>query len=455
MKLSNYMASLTGYRFGVIILLFLFVATFLSIADATIEAAANGTIEGKIANMTQGGDSVAGLPVSLHLQKDNSTASNLTSISDIQNILLKEARADDGGKFQFSDVDANSSNRYLVIAQYKGVEYSQPLSFQGGQPSVSVNVSVYETTNSDVGLRMSSGSLIIAGVDEAAQTVIAMEVATLVNPSDKTYLPDPRGPQGPMGLPRFSLPPGATDLTMHQGIDDLNQVMQVDKGFAVMAPLRPGSKEFIFAYRLPYQGSSVSLSKSLSMGAEQFLVLAQKGKWSVSSAQLTSQGIASIGGKDYFQLTGAGLAGGSTVVIEINGLPGNNPFMRSVSSVPTVAWGGIGTMMAVGVALYFMSARGLIPIRASVPIDRASSIAWPAAVTPAGGSSTLSQRLLLDIAELDERHMKGLVSDEEHRKLRDMLKDYAKAVMKSEVGETQPSVPNVQVDGGSRDRNAG
>ncbi len=398
------------------ILMLIYFVSNLSTDYTATEAAAPGTVDGKVVNRTLAGDKVADTPVTLYIQK---AASGLESGLTIVN----ETRSDANGIFQFRDVDTSPSNIYIVATQYKGVTYSGDISFKQGETNVGIDLSVYETTEENVGLKISNASLIIAGFDEADRKVIAMEVISLLNPSEKTYIPNPRGPQGPMGLPRFSLPPGATDLTVHEGIDQ-TQVIQVDRGFGVTSPILPGPTEIIFAYRFPYEGSSVSVPKSLSIGADQYLVLVQKGPWSVSSPQLTGQGAVNIGGKEYYQLGGQRLASGSNLVIDITGIPVPSPLEKTVSSVPVIAWLGIAVMAAVAAALYIFSLRG----RRSMTLATTSAVD----TTASGGRDTLSQSILMDIVELDERYSKGEVSTEEYRKRREILKENAKAVMKSD-----------------------
>ena len=408
----------SGMKLSAFISVLIFFVSYLSTDHVTAQGAATGTIDGKVVNKSLAGDKVADLPVSLYLRKGPSGPAS-------EFVIASETRSDDNGLFQFRDVDATSTNVYIVAAQYKGVAYSSNISFKQNETNLALDLSVYETTEETVGLKVTNASLIIAGFDEADHKVIAMEIVSLLNPSEKTYIPNPRGPQGPMGLPRFSLPPGATDLTVHEGVDPA-QIIQVDRGFGVTAPFLPGATEIIFAYRFPYEGSSVSISKSLSLGADEYLVLVQKGPWAVSSEQLGHQGAVNIGGKEYYQMGVEGLAGGVNLVIDISGIPVPSPLIKAISSVPVAAWSGIAVMAAVAVALYIISLRS----RRLVYMATAGA----AAEYPEEASSTLSQSILLDIAELDEQYSMGELSTEEYRKRRELLKESAKAVIKGEGG---------------------
>ena len=59
-----------------------------------------------------------------------------------------------------------------------------------------------------------------------------VEVVTLANPSDRTYLPSLNEPAGPMGLLRFSLPEGAGALAPGPGLET-GEIIQVDTGSIV------------------------------------------------------------------------------------------------------------------------------------------------------------------------------------------------------------------------------
>ena len=57
-----------------------------------------------------------------------------------------------------------------------------------------------------------------------------------------TFTPSMGGAQGPMGLLRFGLPRNAFDLTMDERLSAFD-VIQVDRGFASLLPLPPGSTD--------------------------------------------------------------------------------------------------------------------------------------------------------------------------------------------------------------------
>ncbi|MBM2827207.1 MAG: hypothetical protein HW403_1271, partial [Dehalococcoidia bacterium] len=250
-------------------------------------AAASGRIEGWAYNATTGGSPLASAQVTLLTYVDGNQTRETT------------LTADGEGRFQFSDLDTGSTYTYEVTVRYLEIQYrSVMLTFPQGVDRLDISLPVYEITKENPGIQALSVSLVLAGVEENSRMILAMERVSLYNPSDRTYVPNRSGPEGPMSFLRFGLPPGAVNLTPHEGLND-GEVVQSDRGFASTMPLLPGEHEVVYAYRFPYQSSKVAFTKSFLYGAGEFLLLAPKDTWEVDGPGLDAEESVTIGNREY------------------------------------------------------------------------------------------------------------------------------------------------------------
>ena len=233
-----------------------------------------GVITGRLVNGTSGGDVPDGAEVVLHTFRGRAYQGE------------RSVRAGDQGAFRFEGLDLGEDVTYYATATHAGITYNaNPVRLTAGRSEQQVELRIYETTNSDPGLRASRVALILSSFETDRQVVAASELVNLVNPADRTFVPSPNGPAGPLGFVRFGLPSGARDLRPTLGLDPA-QVIQIDRGFASTAPVLPGEHEYGYVYRLPYTGDSLALEKSLPYGAEVFQIVAPE-----SGPTITGPGI--------------------------------------------------------------------------------------------------------------------------------------------------------------------
>ena len=229
------------------------VVAFL-IAVGTLPAAAQEALQlrdvtGTIVNGTANSLPAFGLTVTLHRQTATTYEESTTT-------------TDTKGTFRFEDIPLDPEALYGVTVRYQGVVYGTDIDLRPESiPPVTVNI--YETSDDQSLLSVSSSSLLIPQVDKIARDVYALEIVNVVNSSDRTYVPGAE----PMNLLRFGLPPGAKGLQIDTSLVGADAI-QVDRGFAVPANIPPGEHEVMFAYHFGYEGQSVTLDKSYLYGAE-------------------------------------------------------------------------------------------------------------------------------------------------------------------------------------------
>ena len=282
------------------------VVAFL-IAVGTLPAAAQEAVQlrevtGTIVNDTANSLPAFGLTVTLHRQTATTYEESTTT-------------TDTKGTFRFEDIPLDPEALYGVTVRYQGVVYGTDIDLRPESiPPVTVNI--YETSDDQSLLSVSSSSLLIPQVDKIARDVYALEIVNVVNSSDRTYVPGAE----PMNLLRFGLPPGAKGLQIDTSLVGADAI-QVDRGFAVPANIPPGEHEVMFAYHFGYEGESVTLDKSYLYGAENARILVPYEIGDLSSVDFGLPGDVKIGDKHYQLIEVSDIARQSRAKLEISSLP--------------------------------------------------------------------------------------------------------------------------------------
>ncbi len=357
------------------------VVALLIVAAAGVAAAQDGstvTVEGTVLDGTAGGHVGPGLPVFL--------VSSAGPQYELRTV------TDEAGTFRFDSPPPPPGERLGVSLQYKGAVYGEIVGIVDGL-TLPVAITVYDSSNDELLIEASSASLLFARVDRAAQTLWALEIVKLVNDSDLTYIPG----SGPMDLLRFGLPPRAGDLTVDTGLIGAD-VLQVDRGFAVVAPVPPGEHEVMYAYSFPYDGEELDLTKSLLYGAAGLRILVPEEVGGLSGAGEIER--VTIGDRPYRVLTGADLPRGAKVPYRLVSLPQATIGDRALQGLD---WIRLEYAAIVGLALAMASLIAYALVRR----------------TPAESSERL--RLVRVIASLDAAFEAGEIGRTEYEQARKAL----------------------------------
>ena len=194
-------------------------------------------ISGNLTNLTNYESSVADVEITLHissLETESQTFSVLTNVE---------------GNFEFKDVPYLENSLYGVSLIYQDAIYVESVIFDQKVP-LDIEINVYDSSSSDDSIIIQNASMVFDNINSELQVISVLEVVTILNDSLVTYVPG----EGPMDLLRFGLPADALNLNVDTNIFDSNYV-QVDKGFALIASILPGSHELTYSYEIPYQNS--------------------------------------------------------------------------------------------------------------------------------------------------------------------------------------------------------
>ena len=283
----------------------MFVAVLFALGTLPVaaqEAVQLREVTGTIVNGTANSLPAFGLTVTLHRQTANTYEESTTT-------------TDTKGNFRFENIPLDPEALYGVTIRYQGVVYGTDIDLRP-ESIPPVTVKIYETSDDQSLLSVSSSSLLIPQVDKISRDVYALEIVNVVNASDRTYVPGAE----PMNLLRFGLPPGAKGLQIDTSLVGADAI-QVDRGFAVPANIPPGEHEVMFAYNFGYEGESVTIDKSYLYGADKARVLVPYEIGDLSSVDFGAPGDVEIGDKHYQLIEVSDIARQSRANIEISSLP--------------------------------------------------------------------------------------------------------------------------------------
>ena len=239
------------------------------------------SIEGQVVNGTLGSGNASNVEVTLHNE-------GLTTHEHI------EVLTDDSGNFKFEGIQFEPSLVYGISLRYDGALYGRDLDLFDGSPPP-LTLTVYDSLADQELIHTSVVSVLFAATDKASQNISALEIVQIVNESDHTYVP---GTDNPMNLLRFGLPPDSHNLQVDTRLLGADTV-QVDRGFAVLASIPPGTHEIMYTYQFPYSESQTTFTKSLPFGAENLRVLSPHEVLTLSSEDLGNPESITIGERPY------------------------------------------------------------------------------------------------------------------------------------------------------------
>jgi len=207
------------------------------------------------------------------------------------------ARTDAQGRFTFDGLRTGEKDIYLAAVIYAGLEFSSGmLTFNEGQTSLDVVLTVTEATDDDAGIVIERTHLIVTVTNEGVQVTDMEQISNLSGAAYAGVF----GPNGTATTLRFYLPPGASDVAIDEG-NQPGRFVQIEGGIADTQPVPPGQsvEQIIFSYNLPAQRSTWTLEQRFAYPVKALNVLVSAPGWSVSSDQLAFAG--TMGGEAAFE----------------------------------------------------------------------------------------------------------------------------------------------------------
>ena len=367
----------------IVLLMIIFV---LSLSPPALAAEpGSGMIEGRVVNGTEGGSSVADLDVSLKTYLDDAEVGSTT------------AKTNDEGRFVFDGLSNELSYSYWAEVTFQEADYySERFSFDEGETTKSVEITVYDSTTSVEAIKVEMAHTIIY-VGEGSLRV--MEYSLFINMADRTYIGSKEGTtEGTRETLRFSLPKEATAFQPGYGLMECC-IENSEEGFTDTMPVLPGISEIVYSYEISYNSETYTFSRNVIYPTTKYDLLFQGESIEVTGDQMAAGEPKTIEDTQFSYLTGEAFAPGDILVVQLLSLPvtNNQGVAIWIALTLIVLAGGFGLG-------YLLIKKRVQPVRIEDSLDRRR------------------QGLLIELAQLDDNFDGGKISEEDYRRLRTEMK---------------------------------
>ncbi len=387
--MKNIMKSIKIYTNTFAVLTVLFFCTSL-LAQGT-------TIKGTIKNGTTGGSATLG-----SITITGFSSGGMDQIGALENVT---------GEFEFSNVAPSGGMPYLIQAEYKGVRYSSHAQVTGSEEIVNVEFTVYEAKNEESLIRVEEPYVYFrysgSGLEVLKRLFIKNE-----NEEPYTYVNDD-------GTVRFFLPPensGINFITVNSGTIPIEQEAREteEEGIhSINYPIRPGNTEVMVSYNVPYPEKRYVFEEKMLYGSGMMYFVTQPSDIELSGEGLVSQGIDARNNLGVYVIEDLMLEAGMKVTVV-----GGTPFQQNPMSPNEILWrenriAEFKWVLFLMLGLLLTAAVILSKNKASAKDEKIPVISKKLQVK--------KDKLLRDIADLDDRLAENTVSKDEHKRARSAL----------------------------------
>ncbi len=298
------------------------------------------------------------------------------------NAVVAKSISDESGVFVLEMPADTTGMKLYLSTTYDGIEYAASM----GGPAA--HLMVYEKTSSDSTIRVTSHHIVVdAGAREVTQIVVFR------NTGNRTFATGEghgHGIEIPLPTEVSALLRGDQGVHLHQNV------------LVNPRPAYPGVGQLAFGFAIP---SSGNLDQLLPYPTDAVDLLVTPPGADVSAESFEDRGETAFDQRNYRRYNQSGLPSGSRISLSLASVGGLDGWSRD-SALPVVLAGTV--LIIVGIAAYVVrqGRRTREP-----PVD-------PAAMDLQGRR----QALLMQIADLDDSHAGGEISDADHESRREALK---------------------------------
>lgn len=304
------------------------------------------------------------------------------------------------GIFSFIEVDYYEDALYEVSVLFEGVTYKKNVDVSTGEiPQTDITITVYSASASSDIVSIFNTSILFTDVDVRASRIFVMEMVTLHNETNFTYIPG----DGPMELLRFGLPNGTEGLYVETDISQADW-LQVDKGFALITPIFPGKHELLYTYNFPYEGSDHVMSRKWRYGAENVRILIPSELGNIKTHLGATGKPIIIGDMDYLVVEDVEIQRNQDMAIELTNLPEYNVFQKIIYPPEKVNY-----YYAAPIALFLLLL--IFVVFAIIRVIRSPGSIYPYS------QAHCEEKIVKDmISKLDKQLENGHISKSEHER---------------------------------------
>lgn len=332
-------------------------------------------VAGSVANGTAGGAVPAGIRVAV------------SQISpDDSEVERKETTTAPDGTWSVEGFDIERGVRFIVAAEYLGVNYSRRVEIASTDNVPRVDLTAYEITDDSSVISVPSDLLTIAGGDEVLEVI---QVVRFLNASDRTYIGE--AVEDRRVVLKLPLPASVFDLFPLEGLIP-ERVGSTRGGITTGDPLLPGETSISYAYKVRAP-RGWELERAIFYETERVDVLVDA-TLSFASPGFRFEEDVTLSGREYRRHRGGPFRAGASLDAQIGG-----------DGASSLLWIGLGA----GVVLVAMAAAG-------------SFLAARRRRKPVKASAAEREGLVRRIAELDRSFEQGVVPEPEYRRSREAMK---------------------------------
>lgn len=362
----------------------------LSLATPALAADGNGKINGQLVNGSKQPGSVADQSITMKVLRNGSEQQTLT------------AKSDSEGRFTFSGLNT-SGYSYQIIVTYQEAEYDgDQITFAPGETEKTIKVDVYNSTGSDENISVvMAHTIVYHGKGE----LMVKEYYQVANMSDTTYI-------GSKVLPadatkketlRFPMPEGAKNLQTGNGLMSCC-VYNTQGGFVDSMAVMPGAKEITFTYSVSYKSAEYLFSRKAEYPTVRYDFLYQGN--ATPGTGLTADEPLDIQGTTLSHMSATDIKKGVVLEARFTGLP--------KASASPIIWIGLTALVLAG----GFGASIVLRQRQPQPVKVAATATTHSAARGAVAPAQRKQKLLLELAQLDDAFENGKISEEAYRQRR-------------------------------------
>ncbi len=363
---------------------------------ASAHDARAAVLEGSVTNGTAGAPVPSGLTVTaVQLDGDGNERSRTSALVGA------------GGRFRLEGLGDEPASRYVVGLEYRGVTYATDVAVESPTPTMTAALTIYEVTEDDAAISVSADTLTVVKGEKGKMEVF--QLLRVKNSSDRTYAGQASG--GSRQILRLPVPSGAFDLAPGQGIT-ASAITSAPEGIATGDPVIPGETQISYLYRVRVPRTGWALERAIVYPTDRLNVLVGEGL-ALRAPKLTFSESVKLEQRRYRRYQGGPLPAGGELIASVE------PDTRASSSLPI----GLAVLLGLVLAVAFGAPR----------LRRARSLS-----RTASERLTERERVIEDIAALDEAFAGGRIPREQYEKARPRLKKKLRALTAEAPSRSSP-----------------
>ena len=285
-------------------------------------AEGDGTITGRLENLTAGGPLPAGDEVTLRVFQGQESLREDTTLSDAD------------GAFAFTGLETGPEWAYRLLARHGGGTFAGEALAFGDEGALQAIVAVYDTTAVDPGLRTVQHSVVLTPGGD--RSMGALHVVTMDLPGDRAYVVGPESG----ALIEFAMPDEFFRYRALSGFEAA-ELTDIEMGFGAAMTLVPGPNPFTFSYQFAWDSSGTEFVLGTRPPGGELMLLARAGELTVEGSGVSSDEpvLFEDMALDAWRVDSTAAEGRATVWLQDAGSVG---LLAAIGRMGPAVWGGIG-----------------------------------------------------------------------------------------------------------------